>query len=228
MLKDDGTAIRLFRRLLSPADSKVRDSAAEALRVAANDTEWRRNQPCDSAMAGGRIGCVLGGAVRKYSLRSDGHRQIVDLLLMGDFLGLAPTDSCFSLEAVSNGTRIASFKRDQVKALEEAQPAILEMLRDRAADAIRRLEYHLLVQGRTTAIEKVGGYLMVLCQRLPVGKDEAMVLPVSRYDIADHLGLAVETVSRTMTTLRRCGIISMAGPREVIIRQPAILAEGFA
>lgn len=228
MMRNDKTVARMFRSLMPEAGAEEHGSAAEALRIVARVTERRRNQQCRSAIAGGRIGCVLSGAVRKYTIRSDGHRQIVDLLVAGDFLGLAPISSSFSLEAISNGTRIACFRADQIEALREAHPAIESLMRERSADAIKRLENHLLVQGRTTAIEKVGGYLMVMCGRMARSQDGALMLPVSRYDIADHLGLAVETVSRAMTALSRCGVIAMTSPRHVEIRNPAALADGLA
>jgi CRP-like cAMP-binding protein len=227
MMRDDETAARIFRELLRQAGAEERSCAAEPLRLAGRVSEWRRNQPCGSTISGGRIGCVLSGAVRKYSIRSNGHRQIVDLFVAGDFLGLASTGSSFSLEAVSNETRIASFRAGQIQALCDTFPVIANLIRERAADAIKRLENHLLVQGRTTAIEKVGGYLMLMCGRLAGAEDEAL-LPVSRYDIADHLGLAVETVSRTMTALSRSGVIAMTSPRHVEIRKPATLADGLA
>jgi CRP-like cAMP-binding protein len=65
-----------------------------------------------------------------------------------------------------------------------------------------------------------------MCGRLAGSGARTIELPVSRYDIADHLGLAVETVSRTMTVLTRCGMISLPSPRHVEIRNPAVLADG--
>jgi CRP-like cAMP-binding protein len=224
----DWTATHLFQRLLRPEEPAARNEVAEAMRAAARDTVWRRNQPCGSITEGGRVGCVMTGTVRKYAVRASGQRQIVDLLMPGDFIGLVPLDPAFSLEAVCDGTRIAVFRPEQVATLVEAHPAIVGLIRDRAADAIRRLEQHLLVQGRTTASEKVGGYLVAMCERVQNDMHDTMVLPISRYDIADHLGLAVETVSRAMTALRRCGMIALQGPRHVEIRDALMLADDEA
>ncbi|HMG48804.1 MAG TPA: helix-turn-helix domain-containing protein [Allosphingosinicella sp.] len=221
----DWTTIQLFQRLLSHAEPAARLDLAEALSTAARDTIWRRNQPCWPMIGEGRVGCVLAGTVRKYAIRANGQRQIVDLLMPGDFIGLAPLDPSFSIEAVSDGTRIAVFRAEQLAALLEDYPAIAGLIRDRAADAIRRLENHLLVQGRTTASEKVGGYLVSMCQRVQQDRHDAMVLPVSRYDIADHLGLAVETVSRAMTALKRGGMITLQSPRHVEIRDAGMMTD---
>jgi CRP-like cAMP-binding protein len=96
-----------------------------------------------------------------------------------------------------------------------------------AADAIRRLEHHLLVQSRITAREKVGAYLAAMTRRMKRSRSNTIVLPVTRYDIADHLGIAVETVSRTMTVLRRRGSIALTTPRDIEIRDPAMLSDTY-
>ena len=222
----DRVATRLFRQLLGSEDASAANQVAEALRAAARDTTWRRNQSCWPITEDGRFGCVLSGTVRKYAIRANGQRQIVDLLMPGDFIGLVPVAPAFSMEAVSDGTRIAMFRPDQVAALVKAHPAVVALIRNRAAAAITRLENHLLVQGRTTASEKVGGYLVAMSERVQHDPSNALVLPISRYDIADHLGLAVETVSRAMTALKRCGMIGLQSPRHVEIHHADLLANG--
>lgn len=82
------------------------------------------------------------------------------------------------------------------------------------------------MQRRVTASEKVGGYLVEMSRRARCDERGAMVLPISRYDIADHLGLAVETVSRAMTDLSRRGRIALRGPRHIQIHDAALQAEG--
>lgn len=225
-MNPDPTDIRLFQQLLGPAEPSRRAELAKALLAAARATEWRRNQPCRSIADGDRIGCVLSGTVRKYAIRFNGQRQIVDLLMPGDFIGLVTLDPGLSLEAVCDGTRVAIFGADALAALLAGHPAIADLIHDRTADAIRRLESHLLVQGRMTASEKVGGYLVEMCRRARHDERGALVLPISRYDIADHLGMAVETVSRAMTALRQRGLIALRGPRHVQIHDAARLADG--
>jgi CRP-like cAMP-binding protein len=227
-MNKDWATLALFHQLLSNLPAADREEAAEALCNAARVSTWRRNEPCWPSTQGSRVGCVLTGTVRKYAVRANGQRQIVDLLMPGDFIGLAPFDPCYLIEAVSDGTRIAVFRPDQLAALGEEHPALVDLIHDRAADAIRRLENHLLVQGRTTASEKVGGYLAAMSRRIQRDRNGALVLPISRYDIADHLGLAVETVSRSITTLKRCGMIGLRSPRRVEIRNADRLAEGVA
>jgi CRP-like cAMP-binding protein len=224
----DWAAVALFHHLLYNLPAADREEAAEALYAAARISTWRRNQHCWPSSQGSWIGCVLTGTIRKYALRANGQRQIVDLLMPGDFVGLAPFDPCYLIEAVSDGTRIAMFRPDKLTALGAEHPALVDLIRERAADAIRRLENHLLIQGRTTASEKVGGYLAAMSRRIQRDRNAALILPISRYDIADHLGLAVETVSRSITFLKRRGMIGLRSPRRVEIRNAETLAEGVA
>lgn len=227
-MKADQTAFRLFRQLLGNVAPEAHDEEVAALAAAAREIPFRRNQSCWPSPETSLVGCVLTGTIRKYAIRANGQRQIVDLLMAGDFIGLAPLDPCYSIEAVADDTRIAVFRSARLAALAEAFPAVRALMRDRAADAIRRLENHLLVQGRTTASDKVCGYLVSMCHRMQSDERGALVLPISRYDIADHLGLAVETVSRSMTLLKRRGMIGLQSPRHVEIRNAERLAEGAA
>jgi CRP-like cAMP-binding protein len=215
----------IFRTLLNPEKPHSEVDATAAMMTAARETRWRRNQACDAVIARGAVACVVAGAVRKFALRPNGQRQIIDLIVAGDFLGFAPADPAFFLEAVSNDTRIASFTREQIDTLAARFPAVSALMQNCAAGAIRRLEHHLLVQNRITAREKVGAYLAEMTRRMKPSPTNAIVLPITRYDIADHLGIAVETVSRTMTALRRRGSITLRTPRDVEIRDPSILSD---
>jgi CRP-like cAMP-binding protein len=215
----------LFRTLLNPEKPDSEVDASVAMMTAARETSWRRNQSCDAVIARGAVACVLAGAVRKFALRPNGQRQIIDLIVAGDFLGFAPPDPVFFLEAVSNDTRMASFTREQVDALTARFPAVSALMQNCSADAIRRLEHHLLAQSRITAREKVRAYLAEMTRRMKPRPTNAIVLPITRYDIADHLGIAVETVSRTMTALRRRGSIALRTPRDIEIRDPSMLSD---
>lgn len=215
----------LFGAQLSPVEPHTEVDASEAMMMAGRETRWRRNQACDAIIARGAVACVLAGAVRKFALRPNGQRQIIDIVVAGDYVGFAPVDPAFFLEAVSNDTRIVSFTREQIDRLAATFPAVAALIHNCAAEAIRRLEHHLLVQSRITASEKVGAYLAAMSRRMKPGGANGIVLPITRYDIADHLGIAVETVSRTMTALRRRGSIALRTPRDVEIRDPSMLTD---
>ena len=226
-MKETPQCVDLFRTLLNPDTPQTEAKTSAAMIAAARETHWRRNQPCDAVIARGAVACVLDGAVRKFALRPSGQRQIIDLIVAGDFLGFAPADPAFFLEAVSNDTRIACFTRGEIDRLASHFPAVSTLMQNCAADAIRRLEHHLLVQSRITAREKVRAYLAEMARRIKPAHAKAITLPITRYDIADHLGIAVETVSRTMTVLRRRGSIALNTPRDIEIRDPSMLADGW-
>ena len=224
-MRETPQCVELFSTLLNPEMPNTEVDASTAMIAAARETRWRRNEPCDAVIARGSVACVLAGAVRKFALRPNGQRQIIDLVVAGDLLGFAPADPSFFLEAVSNDTRIACFTRDRVDGLAARFPAVSALMQNSAADAIGRLEHHLLVQSRITAREKVRAYLAEMARRIKPVHSKAITLPITRYDIADHLGIAVETVSRTMTVLRRRGSIALTSPRDIEIRDPTMLSD---
>jgi CRP-like cAMP-binding protein len=225
-MRETPQCVALFTTLLNPEMPDAEVDASAAMIGAARETRWRRNEPCDAVIARGAVACVLAGAVRKFALLPSGQRQIIDLIVAGDFLGFAPADPAFFLEAVSNDTRIASFRRDQIEQLAERFEPVSTLIQNSSADAIRRLEHHLLVQGRITAREKVRAYLAEMVRRMRPAHAKTITLPITRYDIADHLGIAVETVSRAMTVLRRRGSIKLRTPRDIEIRDPSMLSDG--
>jgi CRP-like cAMP-binding protein len=226
-MQESPESVELFQTLLNPEKPLIEADAARTMIAAARETCWRRNQACDAVIARGAVACILCGAVRKFAVRPNGQRQIIDLIVTGDFLGFAPSDPVFVLEAVSSDTRIASFTRGQIDGLEARFPAVSALMQNCAADAIRRLEHHLLVQSRITAREKVGAYLAAMTRRMRRSRTNTIVLPVTRYDIADHLGIAVETVSRTMTVLRRRGSIALRTPRDIELRDESMLSDTY-
>lgn len=192
--------------------------ALSELRAIAVIETWQREAPCHSLAANDCSGWVLAGALRKFTIAQDGQRRIVDLLMMGDVFGL-PTDAAaqYFLQAITDDTVTLRTTRSSLHALADRWPAIERVLRDRAFIAIARLEKHCLTQGCSTAIEKVSAYLLEMLGRFPSAQKCVLVLPISRYDIADHLGIAVETVSRSVTALCKAGYISLATPRCITI-----------
>jgi CRP/FNR family nitrogen fixation transcriptional regulator len=142
---------------------------------------------------------IVSGMARRFSARADGKRQIVDLLLPGDVFGFGGSGKHhFAVEAVLD-------------------PRVARELHDAAVEAMSRLHALILNLGRTTAEEKVGHFLLRMAERLSDCPADGMVLPMSREDIADYLALSVETVSRSLTQLKRRGVILLMGTRRVRI-----------
>jgi CRP-like cAMP-binding protein len=198
----------------------------QELNSAATLERWQRADCCDSIVANGGIGWVLSGIIRKCVLRKDGQRRIIDMLMPDDFFGFRMDESrLFSFEVSSDETLTARITRREFNALTAMRPWLYQFFHDRDCQTIARLEDHILVQGRTTSIQKIASYLLLMSRRLPQQQGTTVVLPMSRYDIADHIGIAVETVSRAITELRRRGIIELETPRCVSIRDTRKLVD---
>jgi CRP/FNR family transcriptional regulator, nitrogen fixation regulation protein len=167
---------------------------------------------------------VDAGAARQISIARDGRRQIVDLLLVGDYFGFSvQTHYDFTVEAATGDTVISCFSRRSVEKLAESDPALAcELLRITMA-SLARLQTTLMVLGRVTSTEKVASFLLNLSSRLSHEDCERLVLPVTRYDIADNLTLSVETVSRALTSLRQhCAIRMSESPSTIILNRRAL------
>jgi CRP/FNR family nitrogen fixation transcriptional regulator len=171
---------------------------------------------------------ILSGAARKSALLADGRRQIVDFLLPGDLFGFGTREGHrFSVEVIAEGTTVARYPRRRIEMLAEANPEVGRRIRETAFDSISRLQTRMVLLGRTSALEKVCAFLLEMADRTGADPPSSSVwLPMSRYDIADYLAIAVETVSRTLTELRRRGAIALSGARFVRIVDRTALEDG--
>ena len=151
---------------------------------------------------------VVSGAIRSYKLLSDGRRQIDAFHLRGDIFGLeAGSEHRFSAEAVGDVTVIA-YRRSRLGALIEDDAAFRDRIMTATLRSLERAQDHMLLLGRKTAQEKMATFLLGMAERLSKD-DEHFDLPMQRSDIADHLGLTIETVSRTLTQFVRSGLIRL-------------------
>jgi CRP/FNR family nitrogen fixation transcriptional regulator len=160
--------------------------------------------------------CVLSGAARKYVLLADGRRRIIDFLLPGDFFGFrAQHEAFFAADAILAGTEVARYPRRGMETAADSNPRLARQIRELAFASISRSQARLLILGCVTAREKVHAFLDEMTHRSFDGRANAVVLPMSRYDIADYLAVSVETVSRALTELKRRGVIRAAGTRRI-------------
>jgi CRP-like cAMP-binding protein len=170
---------------------------------------------------------VLAGAARRFTLRANGRRQIVDLLLPGDVFGFGVDGKhYFNAEAVGAGTVIAQYPCARIETRAATDSMIARELREMVKQETARLQTLILILGRITSEEKVGAFLVNLADRLSGGVPGPVSLPISRYDIADFLALSVETVSRALTSLKERRMITLTGPRMLNILDPDVLASG--
>jgi CRP/FNR family transcriptional regulator, nitrogen fixation regulation protein len=161
---------------------------------------------------------LVSGTAKHCVVRANGRRQIIDLLLPGDFFGFTTAHEYdFAVEAVAEGTTVASFPRQRLEELADSDPQLAREIRQVAFETLSRLQTQLRTLGRVTALEKVSSFLLELASRSSDDSSDNVVLPISRYDIADYLALSVETVSRSLTGLKTRGVIRMLGTRIVKI-----------
>jgi CRP/FNR family transcriptional regulator len=166
---------------------------------------------------------VTGGTVKLYKLLPDGRRQITGFLFPGDFLGLAMIDCyAYSAEAVGE-VSLCRFPRLKLEALLEEFPKVEKRLLGMASNELAAAQDQMLLLGRKTAREKIASFLLLLARRAvdADGPDDVLELPMSRTDIADYLGLTIETVSRTLTGFKKVGIISMIENGQILIESRA-------
>jgi len=170
---------------------------------------------------------LVSGAARKSALSGDGQRRIVDFLLPGDFFGFSASSGyLFCVEAIVPGTRIARYTRGNAEKLADSNPQVARLLRRTAFASIDRLQRRTLMLGRRSALEKVSAFLLEMADRSRAAETEgdlAVYLPMSRYDIADYLAMAVETLCRALTSLRVRGAIEFPDARRVRICNRAVL-----
>ena len=168
---------------------------------------------------------VIEGAVRTHKLLSDGRRQIGAFHLPGDIFGLENGDfHRFTAEAIVE-TTVRVVKRLSLEREAKNDLALVQNLLNMTTDNLRHVENHLLLLGRQSASERVAAFLLEMNARLKSAS--AMALPMSRRDIADYLGLTIETVSRVLHAHQRKGYLKVLGPmqRDIIVLDPAGLAE---
>jgi CRP/FNR family transcriptional regulator, nitrogen fixation regulation protein len=152
---------------------------------------------------------VKKGAVRTYKLLSDGRRQISAFHLEGDLFGLTSGEfHRFTAEAVIT-TTLRLLTRKSVEATAGEDRALARDMLNLTTRSLRHAEDHMLLLGRKDSLEKVAAFLLEMDQRLR--RSELMTLPMTRRDIADYLGLTLETVSRALSRLRRAGAVSFSG-----------------
>ncbi|WP_336490987.1 cyclic nucleotide-binding domain-containing protein [Methylobacterium nigriterrae] len=152
---------------------------------------------------------VIEGSLRLSRLLPDGRRQVMGFALPGDFLGLALQERhSVSAEALT-AVKTCRFERRDFTSVVEAKPHLLRSLHERAGYELTLAQDQMLLLGRRTAQEKVAAFLLGLRERYArTGHASVTVeLPMGRQDMADYLGLTIETVSRMLTRLDRAHAI---------------------
>ncbi|HUW80767.1 MAG TPA: helix-turn-helix domain-containing protein [Acidocella sp.] len=171
------------------------------------------------------------GMARLFKALPDGRRQITGFAGPGYFLGLAAADkNVVSAEAMES-LHVCRFNRASLMAVSAEFPAVERKLLEIAMHELVITQQQMLLLGRKTAVERVASFLLSWAERLeicPAGQlpkpNALMRLPISRTDLADYLGVTIETVSRSLSQLKRDGLIGIPNIHEIILLKPQALS----
>lgn len=169
-------------------------------------------------MAAESYATVIRGVVKLTKTLEDGRQQIVGLQFAPDFLGrLNAVENAVSAEAASD-VSLCRVPKAALERMVKSNPALAERLMAQTLRELDEAREWMVTLGRKTAAEKVASFLLLIATHLDPeaeGDSRRFDLPLSRADIADFLGLTIETVSRQLSRLKADGIISIAANRHI-------------
>jgi CRP/FNR family nitrogen fixation transcriptional regulator len=164
---------------------------------------------------------VISGSVRTHRLLRDGRRQIDEFHFAGDYFGIEAGDLHRVTAEAMVDTTVRMVRRGALSDLAAQRGDVARALFHLTVAGLQRSQDHVLMLGRKSARERVVGLLIDLADR--VGAREELDVPMSRQDMADYLGLTIETVSRTLTQLQADGVIALPTTRHIMLRDRAAL-----
>ena len=187
-----------------------------AMMIHPRNTEiFGENEPADYLYR------VVSGSVRTYKILSDGRRQVGGFYLPGDIFGLEFADEhTLSAEAIGDA-KVLFVKRSALNALAGRDASVAQQLFALTGRELHRVQDRILLLIKN-AQERVASFLLEMVER--ASENNTIELPMSRQDIADYLGLTIETVSRTLTSLETASAIEVsASSRRIVLRNRAAL-----
>jgi CRP/FNR family transcriptional regulator, nitrogen fixation regulation protein len=186
------------------------------MRFGSNEEIYGENEPAEYVYK------VIKGAVRTYKILCDGRRQIGGFYLPGDIFGLEiGKEHQFSAEAIKDVT-VLVIRRSAVVSLAERDSKAARELWSFTARELHRVQEHMMLLIKS-AQQRVACFLLEMSKRLAT--TDVIELPMSRQDIADYLGLTIETVSRTITQLAAEHTIGLPSSRRIVLRNCSVLRE---
>ncbi len=166
-----------------------------------------------------QIFTVTNGVIKQYKLLADGRCQVTGFYFVGDLIGMPQgADYPVTAEAL-NEVSVCAFPRSRMQDLVSQYPELAQRVILKFQSEVGRGQEQMLTLGRLTAEERIAGFLIMLMDKAPDCADEdgRLALQMKRGDIADYLGLTVETVSRSFTKLRKAGLIETGAGTDVVI-----------
>lgn len=160
---------------------------------------------------------VVSGTVRLCKLMPDGRRQIADFLQGGDFFGFEWRGAHSLTAEALEDTVLVRFPRSRLDRLGEERSDVQRQLMAILSRDLCAAQNHLLLLGRQTAKERVASFLLSLATRSGARNGLALDIPMCRQDIADYLGLTIETVCRAISELKRARLIDVPNRLQIVV-----------
>ena len=168
---------------------------------------------------GGRYYEVLEGVICSYRILHDGRRQIMSFNYPGDIVGIGHEVECKSSCEAVNEAKVRCIPAVTLQKSIETRPEIARKLLKVATIELANMHDHFVLVGRKSAPEKIASFLLALARRENSDNNQiTFQLPMTRTDIADFLGMTIETVSRRLTALRKLGVIDLPQTNTVHVR----------
>lgn len=160
---------------------------------------------------------VVSGVLKATNSTLDGREQIVGLLFAGDFLGQPFRDTTTLTITALSDAELCIYPRRRFEQALTDHAKLERLLLQRTLASLDNAQVALLSLGRRNAGERVAGFLLEIAARAHICADAVFILPLSRGQIADVLGMTIETVSRQLTLLKSAGLVALPHGREVAI-----------
>ena len=197
---------------------------------------WQRKFPAGHVIhAEGEIPssfcAVLSGVVKLTKSLPNGNQQIVGLVRNGDFLGRPFGGEARASAVAASEVKLCLFPRASIEALAVQSSAVKDWLFEHVADELEKAQEWIMLLGRMTAEQKIAVFLLTVIRDQRTQEPDAkcppahirVELPLSRTEIADYLGLTIETVSRQITRLRERKVVTVGNARSMVLHQPELL-----
>lgn len=203
--------------------SKLQDIAeyGREIDIGTRETLFAQGAPADY------VYIVTCGYAKIYSLLPDGRCMVHGFVFPGDYLGLAMNGAYAYFAATLTPATVRRFGIHDIERLKERHSDIVKRLLCAASEELVAAQDHMVTLGRKTAVGKVASFLVMMQKKLEAGHEngDRIYLPMTRSDIADYLGMSVETISRTMSRLAVDGIVRKNGEREILCLRPQALID---
>jgi CRP/FNR family nitrogen fixation transcriptional regulator len=197
----------------STEDLKLLHTIGSRMHFSRGETIFSEGDPADYAYQ------IVSGAVRLCKHMADGRRQIAQFLFPGHFFSFMDlTEHSFTAEAVNDAVLIC-YPLRQIERLEDERASLRKNFSAMLSRRVRDIQNHLVTLGRQTAKERLASFLIVIIEHSHCKNGGTIEVPMSRQDMADYLGLTIETVCRVLSAMKKQGILGIPNLHQLVVKK---------